>query len=199
MLGVAGMVVAGIMFAAGRVSRSTSINKAGEQLFEIVANVRGIYTSQRGIYHDNSPIGGCNPADLTAKLSCQGAFPSDMIGGVPGTPPANDWGAVVVEPMDKDLNTAAAAAPGETSFGVRYANLPVDVCIALASRISAPDQKMMLRAVLFGGPAGTAYTAAGTVWANGTSLPVNPTQAVTECQNAAAGGLVTLEWAFMLR
>lgn len=205
-LGIAGLVVGAVWYGAARVQRSAAVNTAADQLYLIADNVRGIYNSRQGIFTDNTAAGGCGAANFNSRLSCQGAYPVDMTGGA-GNFAFHAWdtavanGSVQVEPVDNALDNSAAVAPGVTSFGISYLNLPIDVCIALAAQHTVPDDRLKLKAVIFrdnGGAIDSSHTTPD--WGGANALPVSPTAAVAACRNAAgAGNTATLEWVFMLR
>lgn len=205
-LGITGLVIGGVWYAAAKVQRSAAINAAADQLYQIVENVRAVYNSRPGIFTDNTAAPGCGAASFNSRLSCQGAFPVDLTGGA-GNFAFHAWdlavvnGSVQIEPVDNLLNNAAAATPGASSFGVRYVNLPTDVCTVLAAQHSTPDDRIRLKAMLFrdnGGAINSSYTTLD--WGGALTLPVSPSAAAAACQNAAgAGNTATLEWVFMLR
>lgn len=205
-LGITGLVVGGVWYAAAKVQRSAAINAAADQLYQIVENLRAVYNSRPGIFTDNTAAPACGVANFNSRLSCQGVYPVDITGGA-GNFAFHAWaqgvanGSVQIEPMDNLLNNAAAAAPGASSFGVRYINLPTDVCTVLAAQHSIPDERLRLKAMLFrdnGGAVSSSYTTLD--WGGALTLPVSPSAAAAACQNAAGvGNTATLEWVFMLR
>lgn len=211
-LAVIGLVVGGIWVAASRTQTSVQVTTLAEQVHQIADNVRGLYVSQRGIYTDNTQAtvngAACGAANFNSRLSCLGAYPVDMAAGGAGGDAyhafdqARAGGSVVIQPRDINFATPGVA-PGGDSFGVQVWNTPLDVCIALASLHSTPDQKYNLRAVLFLDNAATVLTSYVTPsrppdWTLGGTrvniLPVSPTQAVAACNGAAA-----IEWIFSLR
>lgn len=205
-LGITGLVIGGIWYAAAKVKRSAATNVAADQLYQIVENVRAVYNSRPGIFTDNTAAPGCGVASFNSRLSCQGAFPVDLTGGA-GNFAFHAWdraaanGSVQIEPVDNLLNNGASAAPGVSSFGVRYVNLPTDVCTVLAAQHSTPDERIRLKAMIFrdnGGAVSSSYTTLD--WGGALTLPVSPSAAAAACQNAAGvGNTATLEWVFMLR
>lgn len=205
-LGVIGLIVGAVWAVGSKVQRSTEITAAGQQLQIIVDNVRGLYLNQQQMTVDNTQAtvngAACGAANFTSRLSCLDVFPVDMTAGA-GNPAFHVWdravagGSVVVRPRDINLNIVAA-----DSFGVRFLNLPANVCTEMAARYSTPDQKYNLKAVVFlrvGGGVQRAYaTPSGPPdWTIGGArpiLPVTPTQASAECATASA-----VEWVFGLR
>lgn len=205
---IAGFVVSGLWFVASKVQRNVAINTATDQLYQIVENIRAIYISRPGIAVDGTALAGCGAANFHSRLSCQGAFPADMIQGGPGGFAFHGWdlatagGSVLINPILIDFSAPAASL--SSSFGVQFLNLPVDVCTVMASQNSVPDQAQNLKAVLFRDNLGAITNSfSSTDWAavNGSpTLPVLPNLAAAACQNAAGGGATaTVEWVFMLR
>lgn len=211
-LAVIGAAVAGIWVAAGSVQRSVQLTTLGEQLHQIVDNVRGLYTNQRGMFVDNTQAqvngAACGAANFNSRLSCLGVYPTDMTAGGPGGDAFHAWdqtlagGSVLVLPRDINYNVIGVA-PGPDSFGVQLLNLPQDICTEMVVRHSTPDQKYDLKAVLFydgGGALTDDYVTASNPpdWTLGGTrtdqLPVNPTQAVAACTGAGA-----VEFVFSLR
>lgn len=211
-LAVIGLVVGGIWVAASKAQTSVQVTTLAEQVHQIADNVRGLYISQRGIFTDNTQAtvngAACGAANFNARLSCLGGYPADMAAGGPGGDAfhafdqARVGGSVVILPRDINFATPGLA-PGGDSFGVQVWNVPLDVCIALASLHSTPDQKYNLRAVLFFDNAATLLSNYVTPsrppdWTLGGTrvniLPITPTQAVAACTGAAA-----IEWIFALR
>lgn len=211
-LAIIGAAVAGIWLAASSVQRSVQLTTLGEQLHQIVDNVRGLYTNQRGMFVDNTQAqvngAACGAANFNSRLSCLGVYPGDLITGVAGNDAYHAWdqtlagGSVLVLPRDINYNVIGAA-PGPDSFGVQMLNLPEDICTEMVVRHSVPDQKYDLKAVLFYDAGGTLtddyVTASGPPdWTLGNTrtdqLPINPTQAVNACTGAGA-----VEFVFSLR
>ncbi len=211
-LAVIGLAVAGIWAAAGSVRRGVELTTLGEQLHQIVDNVRGLYTNQRGMFVDNTQAqvngAACGAATFNSRLSCLGVYPVDMAQGGPGGDAFHVWdqtlagGSVLVLPRDINYNVIGVA-PGPDSFGVQLLNLPQDICTEMVVRHSVPDQKYDLKAVLFydgGGTLTDDYVTASNPpdWTLGGTrtdqLPVNPTQAVAACTGAGA-----VEFVFSLR
>ena len=207
--GLAGLLIGGVWVGASKARRSIAIQTSADQLYQIMNNVRGIYMSRPGMFIDNTAVPGCGAANFSSRLSCQGAFPADIVQGGAGGLAFHSWdqafagGSVPLNPMGNTLVVGPAVAPGINSFSVRFWNLPVDVCITLATGHSTPDQNLMLKAVIFRDDADNPVVEHVTpdwMQAGRLALPVSLAQAAATCQNIMDGGsLPALEWVFMLR
>jgi type II secretory pathway pseudopilin PulG len=90
-LGVFGLILAGIWFAYAGLQNRMKVNKAIQQLQIIANNMRSLYGTAG---QTDTPAGA--PVDQTARLVRQRVFPPDML--VPGEPyPQGPWGGVRIE------------------------------------------------------------------------------------------------------
>jgi len=210
-LGVIGTVSGGIWVVASRVQRSVEITKLGEQMHQIVDNVRGLYANRAQISTDNTQaiVNGapCGAANFNSRLSCLGVYPLDMVeGGVPGNEAHHRWwdGTAANARVRVVVRTIFYTNAPSQFFSVRMRDLPADVCTEMVSRYSMPDQQYGLKAILFldnfnNVIASYVTTSRPPDWvgagAGRQTLPITPAQASANC----VAGLTAVEWIYGLR
>ncbi len=211
-LGVIGIVTSTVWTTAWRVQRSLEIEKLGQQMHQIVGNVRGLYTGRAQISTDNTQaiVNGapCGAADFNSRLSCLGVYPLDMVeGGIPGNEAHHLWwdGTAINARVRVGVRNIFYINAPSDFFSVRMRDLPADVCTEMMSHYSTPDQQYGLKAILFLDAANAVISSYVTTsrppnWvaagAGRQTLPITLTQASVDCR---AAGLTAVEWIYGLR
>ncbi len=170
-LGVLAIVMAAIWLVVGTVFENVKHHKAGNEMQQIVQNVRQL-TTRISAFSSTS-------GDITAAYDNQGAFPVEMrINEANGNGNLN-------HPWSNAGNAVDLTIEGRTTFGIKFRKLPKKACISLATKLSSGELSG-LEAVVINGTSNS-----------GTALPLNVVTASTQCTQSTATN--TILWKFNLR
>ena len=175
-LGIVGLIIAGIWTAASAVYENMRISRATQQLLSVAQNIRSLYSSQ-------FTMGGTAGDDLTAGMVTARVFPGDMTPDLT-TDPDSPWGTDDVE--------VYAAGSGATTDGFRivYKGIPTNACIDLSVRNSGQSRDIGLTAVSAG--TGSSATPGNAI----ATLPATVTTASAAC---GTGATASVSFTFNLR
>lgn len=206
MLGIFGLMLAGLWVVVGIVRENVKREQAAEEIMIAVKNIRSFYEGQALVQVPGTAGTQANFANLTDYLVRQNVLPNDAIRlPVPVTPTPlaladNPWGPVVGgggsfavddnNSNDGDLNVTApllATTDGQ-SFRIRLSGLNQGACMAVAPRIASASGPPGLMGVVING---TLMTVAN----NG--LPLTVAVAHTNC--SAYPATSTVDFVYRLR
>jgi len=119
-LGITGIVMAGLWGAVANVSKKSQINETVGQMMQIVQNVRSLYANSA--YFSAAVMG----TDITNKMIKAEAIPVALVNQTTGTTLRTAWNTPVV------ITAAVTAAPTPSRFEIKFQDtLANDVCISL--------------------------------------------------------------------
>ncbi len=177
-LGIVGLIVAGIWTAASAVYENLRLSRGTQQVLAIVQNVRTLYGSQAN-------MGNTTAAIINDSLRAARVFPGEMVNGT-----------VISHPWSNDTNSTVfvnpVSATNSTTFRVVYSGIPTSACVQLAVRSSgSPDDVGLVSMAA----ANSATNNPTTAIAN---LPATVVTAQTAC-GTTAGAASSLGFTFNIR
>lgn len=176
---LAGVVLAGVFYAAGSVSREERLNAAFHLKEMVVSNMRNLYKAAN-VNEIDDPTG-----NIMQQLDQAEVFPEEMQNDVD----AND--GVINHPLSNETGTVQATYilpddPDPFLVSLTYEDVPPEDCLRLLTRSSATTSNL---------------TSAFKLIINGTAntlLPMSPTDIEAQCK-ASATNKATITWHYRVR
>jgi type II secretory pathway pseudopilin PulG len=212
-IGIFGLILAGIWAASATVSSGNQSNRASDQLNIISSNLITFYAGQNASFAALNGAHALNPVPLavpsaagadfcyytpTMTPSTTAVFPKEMMkAGLSN----NVWSTATscggtVGSAQVSLAKSAGGAPA--LIAVRYTSVPVQRCLQLVMKNSMPGPDTRLQEIAVTGASGTTKYIPGTTTCSVGSacpLPPTPTNVNTGCGTT---GTVTIDWYFQL-
>jgi prepilin-type N-terminal cleavage/methylation domain-containing protein len=187
---VIGLAIGALWMGAAAVINNTRINTASDQVYQIAAAMRGLYTSR-------PTVTGADAA-FNITLDQSQVFPTDMRRNpaTSGGPIDHAWnstlanGSVTVAAYDLGTSNTSPPSPAARSFRIQFASLPSAVCNQLITHEFVADVSLRLQAIVVRGGSATTFLASSG------DLPPPLLTASTACNSSATP---SVDWVFSLR